>query len=202
MIRSLGPELLCYRVDLFAKLVDESKRRPDVAPPRLGELQTLEQLTSADTEEIRHRAGMAEGHQACVDPVLQGTAVFHQMKPKARPFPLGPYLRVTQPDGRDGYTLGLGKTPDDSSNVTNLNGTSLGAVVLRPLLVGYQRLHREDLLAVFEVPRGAPGTIRPTRIRRSVPPSVGTHVTVEQKSWSAPESSFQHPQAATSIIAA
>jgi transposase len=68
MVRASGPERVRYRVDLFTELVDEPKRRLDVASPGLGELKALEQLASAEPEEIRHRTGVAQASVSTIEP--------------------------------------------------------------------------------------------------------------------------------------
>ena len=101
MVGTGSPQVPFDAGDLCVQLVDEPERRLDVAPPRLGELQTIEQLAAAHAEEVGHRTGMAEGHEAGVDPVLERRAVLHEVQAEAGPLSIGAHRGTRQPDGRD-----------------------------------------------------------------------------------------------------
>jgi hypothetical protein len=99
-------------VDLGVEQVDEPQRGGHVTGPRLGQLEAGQQPPAGGAEQVRHRAGMAEGQQRGVDPVLQRGAVAHQVQPPAGPLPLGAHRRVRQPDRRYQIAAGqLGQHP-------------------------------------------------------------------------------------------
>ena len=59
-----------------------------------------EHLTTLKPEESRHRAGLSEGHQGGMDPVLQHHPVADQVETEPGPFPLAPDGRIGEPDRR------------------------------------------------------------------------------------------------------
>jgi hypothetical protein len=99
-------------VDLLVEAVDQPQRGRDITGPRLGQRQAGQQPPAGGAEQVRHRAGMAEGQQGGVDPVRQRGAVTHQVQPPAGPLPLGAHRRVRQPDRRYQIAAGqLGQHP-------------------------------------------------------------------------------------------
>jgi hypothetical protein len=63
-------------------------------------------------EQVRHRTGLAEAHQAGVDAVLQHHPVADQVKTEPGSFPLAPDVGIGEPDGRHQVPAGqLGQHP-------------------------------------------------------------------------------------------
>jgi hypothetical protein len=77
----------------------------DVAAPRVGDRQTVEQLAPSEPEQIADRAGMAESDQRRVDTILQRAAVTNQVQAKARQLALAADRRIGQPDRRHQIAL-------------------------------------------------------------------------------------------------
>jgi hypothetical protein len=53
--------------DLQLEVVDQPEAHVDVAPPRIGDLQTIEQIAPGETEQVPARARVPEGDQRRVD---------------------------------------------------------------------------------------------------------------------------------------
>ena len=71
-----GLDLSRKRVDVCVlrdggELVDQMQRDINRLPPRLGQIEPLQQLAAGEAEQIRDRAGLAEVDQRRVDPLLQ-----------------------------------------------------------------------------------------------------------------------------------
>ena len=98
MVSSLAPELRGELGDLHFEVVDELQADVDVAPPRVGDCEAVEQLAAGKTEQIRDRARVTEGDERRVDAVLQRRAMAHQVQPKARQLAFAADRRVGQPD--------------------------------------------------------------------------------------------------------
>jgi hypothetical protein len=79
---------------------DQLEAGVDVAPPRVGELQAVEQFAAGKTEQIADRAWVAEGDQRRVNAVLQCGAVADQVQPEPRQLTLAADRRIREPDRR------------------------------------------------------------------------------------------------------
>jgi hypothetical protein len=101
VLGALAPELHGQPGDLQLEVVDQPQADLDVASPRVGDGQAVQQLAAGVTEEVGDRARVAEGDQRGVDAVLQRRAVPDQVQPKARRLALAANRRVGQPDLRD-----------------------------------------------------------------------------------------------------
>jgi hypothetical protein len=88
------------RRDLQLEIVDEPQVDVDVRPPRLRDRESIEQLATGVTEQMRHRARMPERDQRRVDAVLQRRAMTNQMQPQTSQLALAPNARIRQPDLR------------------------------------------------------------------------------------------------------
>ena len=121
-----GAQALFDLGDLVAQLVDEPQGRLDVTSPGLFELEAIEQLAAADAEEVRDRTGVAEGHEAGVDPVLESRAVLDEMEAEAGPYTISAHGRVGQPDRRHEVAPGeLGQHPGVDAIFLQASGASL-----------------------------------------------------------------------------
>ena len=103
----VGPgraQLAVDRLDLAVAVVDQPQARVDGAAPRLRDVETVQQLAAGDTEAVRDRARMPEGHQRRVDAVPEHRAVLDQVHPKARQLGLTTDPWVAQPDLRHAIT--------------------------------------------------------------------------------------------------
>ena len=89
MVRTANLERSFKIGDLSAEIFDEPERHLDVRPPRFGELQAFEELSTPDAEQVRDRTGVAKGHQRGVDAVLEGGAMLDDMEPEAGQLPFG-----------------------------------------------------------------------------------------------------------------
>jgi hypothetical protein len=98
VLGALAPELHGQRGDLQLEVIDEPQADLDVPAPRIGDLQTVQQLAAGVPEQIRDRARVPEGDQRGVDAVLQRRAVPDQVQPEARQLALAADARVGQPD--------------------------------------------------------------------------------------------------------
>jgi hypothetical protein len=88
VVGALALELDRQPRDLQLEVVDELQADVDVASPRVGDGEALEQLAAGMPEQIRDRARVTEGDQRGVDAVLQRGAVANQVQPKARVCPM------------------------------------------------------------------------------------------------------------------
>ena len=92
--------------DLELEVVDQLEAGVDVAAPRVGDREAVEQLAPGAAEEVADGTRVAEGDQRRVDAVLERRAVPHQMQAKARQLALTADRRIGQPDGRHQVALG------------------------------------------------------------------------------------------------
>jgi hypothetical protein len=98
-------------VDLPLEHVDQVEARLDGRPPRLGQLQALEEAPSAGPEEVADRRAQAVLEEDRMDAVLERGALVDEMDAEARPLALGPHLRIGQPDL--GHKVAAGKLGQD-----------------------------------------------------------------------------------------
>jgi hypothetical protein len=72
---ALALELHGQLRDLRLEVIDQPEADVDVVPPRVGDLQAIQQLAAGVAEQIGDRARVPEGDQRSVDAVLQRRAV-------------------------------------------------------------------------------------------------------------------------------
>jgi hypothetical protein len=177
---------LCVDVgDLGVEVVDHRDGGEHTAAPRLGKLQTPEQLAPAAAKQVRDRAGVAERQQLRVDAVLERAALADQEQPPAGPLPLGALLKPRQPDRRHQLAtrqlgqhpridpIGLAgqrRQPLDLLGVGDLDlpALPLERVVHKPRTVHRlnRRPHRDRPMTLSDAPR-QPGQAIAIRRRRT-----------------------------------
>jgi hypothetical protein len=136
--------------DLQFEVVDQPQADVDVAAPRIGDLQAIEQLAAGVAEQIRHRARVAEGDQRRVDAVLERRAMADEMQAEPRELAFAANRRVGQPDRR--HQIAPGQLGQHARvDLVGLAGQRRQAFDL--LRVGNQHLPAEFLQRVVHEPR-------------------------------------------------
>jgi hypothetical protein len=98
VVGALAFELNGQPGDLQLEVVDQRQADVDVASPRIGDGEPVEQLAAGVPERVGDRARMAEGDQRGVDAVLQRRAMADEVQPEAGRLALAAKGRVGQPD--------------------------------------------------------------------------------------------------------
>ena len=82
MLGARGLQIAVDLIDLALEVVDQVKARVDALAPRIGNLETVEQLPARDSEQVGDRTRMPEGEHRGVDTVLEHRLVLDQVKAK------------------------------------------------------------------------------------------------------------------------
>jgi len=84
----VGPEatqLALLRADLLVEQVDQPQARLERGAPRLGDLESVQQLPARAAEQVGDGTRLVSGDQRGVDAVLERRPLVHQMQAEAGP---------------------------------------------------------------------------------------------------------------------